>query len=674
MKLSKKQLDLKKGLKKEWLITNGIGGFASQTVLGINTRKYHGLLVAPLVPPARRFVILSKVDESVVIDGKEEIIYSNMGKTYISEGYKKLDSFEKVYNPIFTYITDDGIKIEKTITMVYGKNTVCVYYKVTNIDKPIIMKIAPVMNFRDFHQMNTNHEYHISQQVRVNNKIRVTLDRNKVTPIYIYLKEGKYIEHQYDVFKNIFYLEEEKRGFFPEEDLIVPGRYEVEIEPNETKEFTFVCSLEENIDEINGKVINSKEEARLDEIIKNTELINDKQSKKEQETLKNLIIASDNFITYRQQFSLHTIIAGFPWFLDWGRDTLIAYEGLLLKTKRFNLAREILLMMTRDIKLGLIPNGYSGYDSRPLYNSVDSSLLLFEQVNKYLEYTSDLEFIKTELYDIMKNVLESFQNGINLDNSNIYMDKDGLISAGTENTQLTWMDAKVANIAVTPRNGKAVEVNSLWYNALKTMEVLANKFDDKENEERYSKLAKKVKISFNKKFYNEKNKCFYDVLGSEEIRPNQLFALTTTYPVMVLSNEKPKELLKVITKELYTRYGLRTLSPKDRKYVSIYEGDSFRRDMSYHQGITWPWLAGLYVASYKTIIDNEKNKEEKKRLEEEYAKVIANYKKYFTQALEEQALGTISELYDSKNPYKPGGTIAQAWSVSEAIKIMLENK
>ena len=344
------------------------------------------------------------------------------------------------------------------------------------------MKIAPVMNFRDFHQMNTNHEYHISQQVRVNNKIRVTLDRNKVTPIYIYLKEGKYIEHQYDVFKNIFYLEEEKRGFFPEEDLIVPGRYEVEIEPNETKEFTFVCSLEENIDEINGKVINSKEEARLDEIIKNTELINDKQSKKEQETLKNLIIASDNFITYRQQFSLHTIIAGFPWFLDWGRDTLIAYEGLLLKTKRFNLAREILLMMTRDIKLGLIPNGYSGYDSRPLYNSVDSSLLLFEQVNKYLEYTSDLEFIKTELYDIMKNVLESFQNGINLDNSNIYMDKDGLISAGTENTQLTWMDAKVANIAVTPRNGKAVEVNSLWYNALKTMEVLANKFDDKENE------------------------------------------------------------------------------------------------------------------------------------------------------------------------------------------------
>lgn len=269
-------------------------------------------------------------------------------------------------------------------------------------------------------------------------------------------------------------------------------------------------------------------------------------------------------------------------------------------------------------------------------------------------------------------LLQAFKRGIDLDDSNIYMDKDGLISAGTENTQLTWMDAKVANVAVTPRSGKAVEVNSLWYNALKTIEALAQKFDDKETEEYYSKLAKKVRTSFNKKFYNEKNKCLYDVLGSEEIRPNQLFALSTTYPAMILSNDKPKKMMKVITKELYTRYGLATLSPKDKKYVATYEGDSFRRDMSYHQGITWPWLAGLYVDAYKTLIKNEKNKEEKKKLEDEYKKVIENYKKYFAQAMQEDAVGTISELYDSVPPYRPGGTIAQAWSVSEAIKIMLE--
>ena len=234
------------------------------------------------------------------------------------------------------------------------------------------------------------------------------------------------------------------------------------------------------------------------------------------------------------------------------------------------------------------------------------------------------------------------------------------------------MDAKVSNFAVTPRNGKAVEVNSLWYNALKTVENLANKFEDGEAEKEYKELAKKVRTNFNKKFYNEKNKCLYDVLGNNEIRPNQLFALSTTYPVMILTNGKAKEMLKTVTKELYTKYGLATLSSKDKKYIAIYEGDGFKRDMSYHQGITWPWLAGLYIASYKTVINNEKDKTEKKKLEKEYEKIINNYQKSFTHSMKEGCLGSISELYDSKMPYEPKGAFAQAWSVSEVIKIMLE--
>lgn len=671
MKLSKKQLKIEDALTKEWLITNGIGGFASQSVLGINTRKYHGLLIAPLMPPARRYVILAKIDESIEIDGKEEILYSNICKNYISEGYKRLESFEKVYNPVFNYQTEEGIKIEKQISMVYGKNIVCIYYKVENTDKDITMKIAPVMNYRDFHCMNTNHEYQINQKIS-ENKARITVDGNKILPIYLYSKEGKYIEHQNDTFKNMFYVEEEKRGFYPEEDLFVPGRYEIDIKANSTKEFTIVCGLEENIEEIDGKVVIQKEKERIDKIVNDSKLVDKKQSKSDQEKMRDLVIASDNFVTYRQKFSLHTIIAGFPWFLDWGRDTLISFEGLLLKTKRFEIAKEVLLMMTKDIKYGLVPNGYSGYDSRPLYNSVDSSLLLIEAVSKYLEYTDDYDFVKNNLYMILKNIIESFQKGINVDDSNIFMDKDGLISAGTPETQLTWMDAKVGNFAVTPRNGKAVELNSLWYNALKVVANLAEKFDDKKVQEEYEKLAKKVRTNFNKKFYNEKNKCLDDVIGSEEIRPNQLYALATTYPVMILTNEKAKEMLRTVTKELYTKYGLATLSKKDPKYIAVYEGDGFRRDMSYHQGITWPWLAGLYVESFKTIIKNEKNKTEKKKLEEEYEKIISNYKKSFTQAMKEGALGTISELYDSKPPYLPKGAFAQAWSVSEVIKIMLE--
>ena len=671
MKLSKKQLSLEDGITKEWLITNGIGGFASQSVLGINTRKYHGLLVAPLMPPARRYVILSKIDESINVDGKEEILYSNIGKNYISEGYKNLESFEKIYTPSFKYETPSKIKIEKQISMVYGKNIVCVYYKIENIDKDITMKLAPVMNYRDFHCMNTNHEYNVNQKI-IDNKVRVTVDGNKILPIYLYSKEGEYIEHQNDTFKNMFYIEEEKRGFYPEEDLFVPGRYEINIAANTTKEFTIVCGLEENIEEIDGKTVIENEKKRLDKIIDASNLVDKNQSKSNQEQMRDLVIASDNFVTYRPKFSLHTIIAGFPWFLDWGRDTLISFEGLLLKTRRFDIAKEVLVMMTKDIKYGLVPNGYSGYDSRPLYNSVDSSLLLIEAVSKYLEYTQDYTFVKNSLYKILKNIIESFQNGINVDDSNIFMDKDGLISAGTPETQLTWMDAKVGNFAVTPRNGKAVELNGLWYNALKVVADLAERYNDEKTHDEYEKLAKKVKASFNKKFYNEKNKCLDDVIGSEEIRPNQLFALSTTYPVMILSNEKAKETLKTVGKELYTKYGLATLSKKDPKYIAVYEGDGFRRDMSYHQGITWPWLAGLYVESYKTIIKNEKNKTEKKKLEEEYEKIISNYKKSFAQAMKEGAIGTISELYNSKPPYLPKGAFAQAWSVSEAIKIMLE--
>ena len=623
------------------------------------------------MPPARRYVILSKIDESINVDGKEEILYSNIGKNYISEGYKNLESFEKIYTPSFKYETPSKIKIEKQISMVYGKNIVCVYYKIENIDKDITMKLAPVMNYRDFHCMNTNHEYNVNQKI-IDNKVRVTVDGNKILPIYLYSKEGEYIEHQNDTFKNMFYIEEEKRGFYPEEDLFVPGRYEINIAANTTKEFTIVCGLEENIEEIDGKTVIENEKKRLDKIIDASNLVDKNQSKSNQEQMRDLVIASDNFVTYRPKFSLHTIIAGFPWFLDWGRDTLISFEGLLLKTRRFDIAKEVLVMMTKDIKYGLVPNGYSGYDSRPLYNSVDSSLLLIEAVSKYLEYTQDYTFVKNSLYKILKNIIESFQSGINVDDSNIFMDKDGLISAGTPETQLTWMDAKVGNFAVTPRNGKAVELNGLWYNALKVVADLAERYNDEKTHDEYEKLAKKVKASFNKKFYNEKNKCLDDVIGSEEIRPNQLFALSTTYPVMILSNEKAKETLKTVGKELYTKYGLATLSKKDPKYIAVYEGDGFRRDMSYHQGITWPWLAGLYVESYKTIIKNEKNKTEKKKLEEEYEKIISNYKKSFAQAMKEGAIGTISELYNSKPPYLPKGAFAQAWSVSEAIKIMLE--
>lgn len=676
MKYNKNYMKLEEGLKKEWLITNGIGGYSSSTIIGCNTRKYHGLLVAPLTPPARRFLILSKVDEAIEINGEKIPLYTNMCKNYISEGYKNLESFEKEYMPIFIYKIKDTV-IKKIICMEYGKNTVCIYYKVKNGNYDAKLTLAPIVNFRDFHTMSTNHTYNVNQNIK-NRKVKLVIDNNSNTPIYINTNDGKYIEHKDDYFKNMYYIEEEKRGFYPEEDLYVPGRYEIELKANEEKETYFVCSLEENIEELNVKEIINQETIRINKLIINSNSIDikketdSKEDKEYRELIKNYIIASDNFIVNRPRFNLHTIIAGYPWFLDWGRDSMIAFEGLLLISKRYDIAKEVLLTFIRDIKYGLVPNGYSGFDNRPLYNSVDASLLLFEQVKKFLNYTNDENFIREKIYEKLKGIIQAYSTRIDVDNNNIYLDEDNLISSGTPETQNTWMDAKYLNMPATPRNGKVVEVNALWYNALKIMEELSSKYEGKEVSKTYKKMAEDTKKSFNEKFYNKRRKALYDVLRDSKIRPNQLFAISLTYQVIDCNSDVAKEVFETVTKKLLNNYGLKTLAKGEPNYIEVYEGDSFKRDMSYHQGITWPWLLGLYYDSLKNIIKAQKNKTDKKQYEEILKQFIEKTKVTFKKAIDNDAVvGSISELYDSKKPYLPKGAPAQAWSVAEVYRIIL---
>jgi len=679
MKLNKEQLDLKDGVTKEWIITNGIGGYSSSTVLGINTRKYHGLLVAPLTPPARRHVILSKVDESIEIDGKNYNIYSNICKNYIADGYKYIESFEKEYMPVFTYQVKD-VRINKIVCMEHGKNTVCVLYKIKNEGGPVKFTVTPIVNFRDFHTMSTNHQFNIKQDVR-DRKVKLQIDEYTNNPVYIYMSRGRYIEHYNDTFNNMYYLEEEKRGFFPEENHSVPGRYEIEIESNSQTEFTFICSLEENIEEVNARTVINKEIIRINEQMHDAGFIKKKEDitklseeeKKELEKIKYFMIAMDNFVVYRPSFGYYTVIAGYPWFLDWGRDALIAFEALLLMTKKYKQARDLFLTGTRDMKFGLTPNGYSGYDNRPLYNSVDSSLLLFEQVHKYLQYTSDYDFIKQNIYKKMKVIIENYSEGIDIDNNNIFLDEDGLISAGTDETQNTWMDAKYGNHCFTPRNGKAVEVNSLWYNALKIMEELCKKFGERKEAKQYGELAEKCKKSFEEKFYNSKRKCLYDVLGDSKIRPNQLFSISLTYPVLDPTSEKAKNMIETVEKKLLTKYGIKTLAKGEKGYVDVYEGDGFRRDSSYHQGITWVWLLGVYYSALKNMLKSEKDKKKKEELKQKIAEFKEKTEKTFTkELLERGCIGSIAEIYDSKAPYLPKGTIAQAWSVAEVFRIIYD--
>ncbi len=677
MKLDKKQLELRNGITKEWIITNGIGGYSSSTVLGINTRKYHGLLVAPLTPPAKRHLILSKLDESIQIENKNYNLYSNMCQNYISDGYKLLESFEKEYVPVFKYEVEQ-MKISKVICMEYGKNTVCVLYKIQNNGPKAKLTVTPVMNFRDFHSMNTNHEFSIKQEIR-NNKVEVQIDGFTDCPVYFYMSKGNYIEHFNDTFRNMYYIEEERRGFFPEENHAVPGRYEIEIDENSTSEYSFICSLEENIEEINARTVINKEIIRINELMYKAKFIEKKEDitklSKEQKSrldmLRNFTIAIDNFIVYRPSFGYHTIIAGYPWFLDWGRDALISFEGLLLCTKQYKYAQNVLETLTRDVKFGLVPNGYSGYDNRPLYNSADSSLLLFEAVQKYLDYSLDYKFIEEKIYKKLKSIIDNYAKGIDYDDNNIKLDEDGLISAGTENTQNTWMDAKYGNHCFTPRNGKAVEINSLWYNALKIMENLSKKFNDKQETKRYNEMAEKCKKSFNEKFYNEKKKCLFDVLGDGKIRPNQLFSMSLTYPVVEPNSEIGKNIIETVEKKLLNKYGLKTLAKGENGYVDTYEGDDFRRDSSYHQGITWTWLLGLYYNSLKNMLKNEKDKTKKSELKAKISDFENNIEKTFIKEMEERGcLGTISEIYDSKPPYEPKGAFAQAWSVAEIFRII----
>ena len=669
MKFTKEDINLENGLKREWLITNGMGGFASSTIIGANTRRYHGLLIVPLMPPAQRYLILSKVDESIQIENEKYDLYTNVGENYISQGYKFQESFEKDIFPTFKYNVA-GVNIEKTICMEYGKEVVGICYKIKNINKHSLLTLAPIVNFRDFHSMSTNYEFNIKQQIN-NTKVKIIVDENQENPIYMYVSDGKYTEYKNNIFKDMFYIEEQKRGFYPKENHSVAGVYEINLQPNEEKTIFFTCGLESNIENINVDNMLKNEKNRIQKIIQNAEA----PTKTEFET--ELIKATDQFVVYRPAFELHTLIAGYPWFLDWGRDSLLSLEGLLLKTKRYDIAKEVLLTMAKNIKCGLVPNGYSEKDNKPLYNSVDASLLLFEQIQKYLNYTGDYEFVKEHIYDKLKEIIENYKNGIDLDDNNIKLDKDFLISSGTANTQNTWMDAKTYGIAATPRNGKVVEINSLWYNGLMIMADLAEKFEEQPNTKKYKELARKCKKSFNAKFYNSKRKCLYDVITDEKnkdgkIRPNQLFALSLTYPIVEPNSNEANNIINVVEKKLLNNYGLKTLAKGEPNYVDIYEGDAFKRDMSYHQGITWTWLLELYYEALKNMVKFEKRKTYKTKLETKLKDFVEKEKQVFEKEINQRGcVGSIAEIYDSTKPYEPKGAIAQAWSVGSICTMIL---
>jgi len=642
-------------IEKEWLETNGIGGYASSTIIGVNTRGYHGLLVAATRPPLGRMVLLSKVEETLIIgDRRYEISCNQYPGAIYPEGYRYLDSFRLEPFPISTYAVAD-VAVEKSVFMVHGENTTFIAYRIIRAPGVVTLELCPLIACRDFHG-RMHESQNLDMDIRWENGyisiasrgIRLFMSVRVEQAASLFNAEFQRSGHWY---RNLEYRMEASRGQESHEDVYSPGY--------------FVCMLTEGeeaalVASTNDPSALELEASRSRELRRRDSISNIDASTLP--SLNGLMAAADQFIVKRAG-DLFSIIAGYHWFGDWGRDTMIALPGLTLVPKRYDVAKGILKSFARYCDRGMIPNRFPEAEEQPEYNTVDASLWFVYAVKKYLDYTSDLSFVESELFDALTQIIQHYMNGTRY---NIHMDADGLIYAGEAGTQLTWMDAKIGDLVVTPRRGKAVEINALWYNALRVMEQLSRKLGRMGSSFEYMLLAEKAKRSFNQIFWNEDRNCLYDCVDGDHldasIRPNQILAISL--PHRLLTEERAKAVLEVVQRELLTPFGLRSLSTKHEEYIGHYGGDQYSRDLAYHQGTVWAWLLGPFITAYINV--NGQSKEAKEFAEELLSRFLRNH-------LRDAGLGTISEIFDGDPPHHPRGCIAQAWSVAEILRAYVED-
>ncbi|HOJ09650.1 MAG TPA: amylo-alpha-1,6-glucosidase [Clostridiales bacterium] len=646
-----------RGIEKEWLLTNGIGGYASSTIIGANTRRYHGLLVAALNPPVERHLALAKIDESITIgENRDYNLYSfKTSNGYIMKGYKHQQRFISSPLPEFIYSVEDVI-IEKKVTMVYGENTTAIVYRIINGCRPLKLRFAPLVNFRDYHHNSSR--WHMNFKTNVIENGAIITPYNLETKLSLVSDKGIFKTMDDCWFLNMYYPVEEERGLSAGEDHFIPGYFYVEAQPGEEKYVTIIATVEKeakyikDIKERNALTLIEREKGRIDRLVA--------RAGYKDEFRKSLVIAADQFIVSRKSTNSKTIIAGYPWFTDWGRDTMIALPGITLATGRFDDAREILGTFAEYAKDGIIPNMFPDGGQPPAYNTVDASLWYFEAVNKFIEYTEDYAFVKDKLYKTLKDIINSYINGTHL----IKMDADCLLNAGNPYTQLTWMDAMAGGRAVTPRYGKPVEINALWYNAFKIMSNLAAEFGNEKEKEYYENQADRIRASFVAKFWNEAGQCLYDVVNEDfmddKIRPNQIMAVSLSYPVV--ERDMAVKIVKKVLEELYTAYGIRSLSPKSKEYKGIYIGNPYERDSAYHQGTAWSWLSGQFITAMINAYEGSSEILEKAKL------LIWPFKDH----IRDGCIGSISEIFDGDDTGIPRGCFAQAWSVGEVLRAYSE--
>ena len=642
------------GIQREWLVTNGIGGYASSTVICANTRKYHGLLVASLAPPVRRTLLLSKLDERFEAGGRTYNLSSNKTVSGVTEfGFIHLQRVLVGKIPTFVYSFVDVV-IEKTIFMVHGENTTVIRYRVKNGSSPATFRLIPFLNCRDFHWTSGMGQISFRlEPLKAREWAGITVKAVPEVPALNIICGGKArFCREEGWFKGMLYPGEQERGEHAVEDHFVPGHFVISLAAKEEKVISFIASTREEIDEsINTEVLLDSERDRHLRLIKQSGLRDDFSCR--------LVLASDAFVVWRQSTDTKSVIAGYHWFNDWGRDTMIALPGLTLVTGRHEDAREILLTFARHCSEGLIPNMFPDSPGEPLYNTVDASMWYFHAVYKYLQYTGDFDFILKEIYPVLKEIAQFYIKGTKF---KIGMDEDGLISAGTSEHQLTWMDAKVDNWVVTPRHGKPVEIAALWYNALKILEQLALRAGESLP---YAGLSEKVGKSFKEKFWYEDGGYMYDVISGDQrdarLRPNQVIAMALPYSPV--SSSRARQALRRVWQELYATYGLRSLSYYDPHYKGVYIGDRFSRNGAYHQGTVWSWLMGPFITAYRKAYGYSPDTREQ----------AAMFINPFREHIRHHGVGYISEIFDGNDPIVPRGCIAQAWGVAEVLRAYVED-
>lgn len=645
------------GVQKEWVLTNGIGGYAGSSVTGAHARKHHGYLIASLHPPVERFVILSKINECLIrssekIDFTVEQYLADDGSTAYRKGIEYLNSF--TYDGLVHFTTKaPEFTMTKTLAFEHGKNTISISYDIQNDGESATLVLTPLFNYRVHHEastidtlkFDTTYEQPEIRLVPQQNKdvtIRLFTDDGTVVPCEEKYTTGMQLQKELDVESDAL------------DDNYTPYQIEFPLDAGCRKKISIVCTIED-VYEKDAFATAAAEMARFDAL--------EKKAGYHDELAETLTIAADHFLAYRQSTGLMTVLAGLPWFTDWGRDTMIALTGLTLSTGRYQDARDILTTFARYVHHGMVPNMFPDEGTAPLYNTADASMWYFYAVGKYLDYTGtpeDYAFVQETIYPKLKEIIAAYEHGTDF---SIYMEEDGLIHAGSGLDQVTWMDVRVGDWVATPRHGKPVEINALWYHALCLMEEWATRFG--EDGSHYAALAAHAKESFAKEFWNEKDGCLYDVVdgleGDATLRPNQIYAVSL--PHRMLDADKEKKIVDKVYEKLYAKTGLRSLSPDDKEYHPTYEGCLDKRDHAYHQGTSWGFLLGSFLTAYVHVYGTSKEV-----IKQADAMLDATREQFY-----HGCIGSIAEIFDGDEPHTSRGCYAQAWSVGEILRAYTED-